>query len=52
MAFHTGDPKLQAIEQRNRRLRAEAFTSVLRGLRRAFTRSTAGRRRRRAARWR
>ena len=45
MAFHTPDPKLQAIEERNRQLRARTFARLFRRLGRRLT-GLLGRRRR------
>ncbi|WP_041717928.1 hypothetical protein ACN2MM_06210 [Alkalilimnicola ehrlichii MLHE-1] len=41
MAFHTPDPKLRAVEQRNAELRAQAFAACFRWLRRGLSRVTA-----------
>lgn len=41
MAFHTPDPKLRALEQRNARLRAQAFAACFRWLGRALSRTGA-----------
>ena len=41
MAFHTPDPKLRALEQRNAQLRAQAFASMFRAVGHGVTRVVA-----------